>query len=415
MLLTILFALAGTTAAVVDHVRSDDREDTGKRPVLEASGRSGQPKERTSFLSKLIPPPPERVRGPRVPRSIRDLANRLPLQRKVAQLFLFGFEGQDLTDPIFEQLRRLDIGGIVLGSANYLNPQQLSTLANEAGLIAQGQKHIPPWVMAAQEGGEFNEFPDLPPAKAPAQLANSAEARRVARKTATSLQPLGINGVLAPVIDIGTADGSGAFDERAFSDDVERVAKFAKVTVQSYGRAKLMAAPKHFPGLGAASQSPDQGPANVGLATSQLLERDVIPFRAAIAAGARAILVGHGLYATDDFTLPASLSRAITTGILRDELEFKGVAIADDLSSPAITATTSVPDAAIAAIKAGADLLFISGPAGEQQAAYVALLNAVRKREVPRARINEALVRSLIAKEKLGLIREQEDPQAPQQ
>jgi hypothetical protein len=151
--------------------------DSGKATIPEAS--RGRPLERTSFLAKLIPlaPGAARVRGPSVPRSVADLIRRLPLERKVAQLFLFGFKGQDLNALIYQRLRRLDLGGIVIDSPNYTGAQLLGQMAGEALVISRQQRHVPPWVMAQQEGGEFNAFPDLPPADRP-----SSSARRPGRR-----------------------------------------------------------------------------------------------------------------------------------------------------------------------------------------------------------------------------------------
>ena len=93
------------------------------------------------------------------------------------------------------------------------------------------------------------------------------------------------------------------------------------------------------------------------------------------------------------------------TDLLRGDLRFRGVAITDDLADPAITSSIPVPDAAVQAVKAGADMVWISGPASDQQAAYVALLRAVQRRQVSRRRLDEALYRVLIAKRQYGLIR----------
>jgi beta-N-acetylhexosaminidase len=116
------------------------------------------------------------------------------------------------------------------------------------------------------------------------------------------------------------------------------------------------------------------------------------------------VLVGPGLYVTDDFVTPASLSRAVMERLLRATLKFRGVAIADDLEQPAISQGTAVPDAAIEAIAAGADMVYISGPRGDQDAAYTAVLNAVRGHRIPQSRIDEAVLRVLEAKHALGLI-----------
>jgi beta-N-acetylhexosaminidase len=368
-------------------------DDDGRRRVA----------ARESFLTRLIPPTPERVAGPRTPRSLGDLARRLPLEREVAQLFLFGFEGQDTSAPVFEQLRSLDLGGIVLEERNYVDPAQLAGLAGEAATIARAERHIPPWILVAQEGGEFSEFADLPPAKAPGELESPREAASAARETAAALEPLGVNGLLVPVVDV--EDERGALEGRARSADPAEVSDFATATVRTLTRAGMLSAPRSFPGMGAASQTAEEGPASVGLSLEELERRDLAPFRAAIAAGAPAIVVGHGLYATDDFVTPASLSRTISSDLLRERLGFKGVAITDDLAAAAITAVTTIPQAAVAALRAGADLVYISGGAADQRAAYLAVVNAVRKGSLPRRRVDEALARGLIAKHSLGLIR----------
>src|SRR2546429_8075374 len=116
----------------------------------------------------------------------------------------------------------------------------------------------------------------------------------------------------------------------------------------------MLSAPGHFPGIGAAGQSTDQGPTEVGLSMKDLGRRDLVPFRAAIRAGAQAILLGHAGYQPDDFVVPASLSRAIATRLLRGQLGFKGMAITDDLEAGAVTSHTTLPQAAGAAIQGGA-------------------------------------------------------------
>ena len=375
------------------------------KPNVVEAGAQRTAERRTSFLARLIPPPAERPRGGSgVPRSVSDLIKRLPRQRKVAQLFLFGFRGQDLNAAVFRQLRRLDLGGIVIDAPNYRDPQQLGTLAGEAGVIAKQERHVPPWVMASQEGGAFNVFPDLPPANVASDLASVEQAVREADETGNTLKPLGINGILSPVLDVGLAEDP-AVGPRAYSDEPGRVADYATAVTEAYRRKRLFAAAKHFPGLGAASQSTEEGPANVGQSLDELRARDLVPFRAAIEAGVPGVVLSHGLYTTDDFVTPASLSKKVATDLLKRELRFRGIAITDDLADPPITALGSVPDAAVQAVQAGADMLFVSGPAGDQQAAYVAVLRAVRTGEITRRRLDEALLRILSVKRDYGLIR----------
>jgi beta-N-acetylhexosaminidase len=374
------------------------------RPVPEASG--GGPVERVSFLAKLIPPEEDRARalGPSVPRSIEDLARRLPLEQKIAQLFLVGFRGRTLTADVFTRLRRLDYGGIVIERQNYADPQLLGQLAGEASVVARERKHVPPLVMAPQEGGRLNAFPDLPPAEVPADLGSARAAGTGAAEAARTLKPLGITGVLAPVIDVGLADDP-ALGERVYSDDPAEVAAYADAVVRAYRRARMLSAVGHFPGLGTASQPTDEAPATVGLSLGALRDRDLVPFRAAFRAGAPMVVLSHALYAINDYTVPASLSRKLATDLLRAELGFRGIAVTDDLADPAITAERSVAEAAVRAIRAGADMVWISGAASDQQAAYVALLRAARRRRISAERLNEALLRILVFKRAYGLIR----------
>jgi beta-N-acetylhexosaminidase len=404
-LVAVVAVAAGVAGAVVG-AGQDGGETERAAPPPE---RAGEPLERTSFLARIIPAreaagrrPPS---GPNVPKTVADLARRLPLERQVAQLFLFGFQGTDLTAEIYRRLRNQDLGGIVLSRSNDAgDPALLSQLGAEAAVIAEQEGHVPPWVLTIQDGGEFNELAALPPALAGADLASTDEAAAQALETAQTLRDLNITGLLNPVIDVGFESGS-ALGARVYSDDPEEVAAYAEAVVRAYRAERLFGAVKHFPGLGSADQSTQFGPASVGLDLEQLRQRDLRPFRAAFEAGAPAVLLSHALYPVSDFTRPGSLTREIATDLLRGELGFQGVAITDDLADPAITSSFSVPEAAVEALKAGADLVFISGPAGDQQAAYSAVLAAARDGDIPRRRLQEALLRALEAKEDYGLLR----------
>jgi beta-N-acetylhexosaminidase len=117
------------------------------------------------------------------------------------------------------------------------------------------------------------------------------------------------------------------------------------------------------------------------------------------------VVISNASYATDDFVVPATLSRAVSTDLLRGEMRFRGVAIADDLSQPAITTSMSVADAAVQAIAAGSDMVYISGPERGQEAAYRTLIKAVRAGTISRARLDEAVTRVLTLKREYGLVR----------
>jgi beta-N-acetylhexosaminidase len=405
-----LLAVAGLTAlalgsAVTGAVLGAGQTDEADTAPLSEPGRA-KPRESVSFLARIVPPaaPAAEERDPAVPRSIMERARQLPLERQAAQLFVFGFEGTDAGADIFPRLRRLDVGGILIGPRNYADPVQLDALAGEAMAVARRSNHLPPLVLASQHGGDLNSLPDLPPSQAPADTPSASAAAGGALDSARALRDLNVTGVLGPVLDVGLESGS-PLGARVYSDDPEEVAAFAEASVDSYRRARVFSAAAHFPGLGGADQSTEEGPATVGLDLAELRERDLIPFKAAIDAGVPGVTLAHALYPVGDFTVPASLSHRIATGVLRDELGFEGVALTDDLADPAITTLYTVPDAAVEAVRAGADMLLVSGPPGDQQAAYVAVLRAARSGRIPRARLERAVGRILVAKRNYGLTR----------
>jgi beta-N-acetylhexosaminidase len=395
--LAVLLAVAGVALAIV----LADEPDRSSSPTVAATDSTGQ---RPSFLSRVIPrSEASKPRRPSVPDSVSRLAREMSVERKVAQLFLLGFQGEDLTAPIYERLRERDIGGLVIDEQNYVSSDLLAAMTGEARVIAEDEGHVEPWVMSPQEGGEHNALGGLPPQHAPAALTSNAQAFREATAAAATLGRLGINGVLAPVVDVA-APGSVAVGTRSYSDSPREVAGYASAVVDAYRRARVLTAAAHFPGLGSGTADTRLGVAQVGSSLALMRGQDLVPFRAAIRSGVPAVTMSHGLYATDDFVTPGSLSRALTTDLLRRELGFRGIAITDDLADPPITALTSIPEAAVRAIVAGADLLYISGPAAEQEAAYRSVLAAVRSGTISRRRLDEALLRNLSIKHDYRLV-----------
>ena len=170
---------------------------------------------------------------------------------------------------------------------------------------------------------------------------------------------------LGPLADVATIDSPVA--DRAYGDDAELVARLTAAALRGCKEGKIACAVSHFPGLGAASDDTAVSPATVGLDAASLASRDLVPFRAALDAGAPAVPL-PAFYAAYDPVTPAALSPAIAGDLLRRELGFKGVAITDDLSSGAVAAGIGAPDAAVRALAAGADMVTISEPGQAAQA-----------------------------------------------
>jgi beta-N-acetylhexosaminidase len=393
--LVVLAAAAGAATAALVHGGGSSKPERGPAPPVTVGGRQ------RSFLALVIPSPARNLPGTDVPDRIAKRGRALPLSQKVAQMMVLGFSGAGAGGGT-SLVRGMDVGGIALDRGNFQSAAQLAGVVRSVRLAARRDHRDPPLVMAPQLGGEFNAFPGLPPADAPADLVSVAAGASETRAAARALDRAGLTGVIAPGLDVGPSDAP-AVDGQAFDPDPDRVSAYAVATVREWRRAGLLAVAGHFPGIGLANQSTDDGPAAVRTSMGQVMAHDLPPFRAAIRSGVPAILLGLAAYEPDDFVTPAALSHSIVTDLLRGQLGFHGVAITDDLNSGAVTAIMSVPQAAVQAIQAGADMVWISGPRSVQQEAYQAILTAAKTGKIPRERIDQAAIRILAVKSELGL------------
>jgi beta-N-acetylhexosaminidase len=344
---------------------------------------------------------PQPVVGRGVSDRIAGLVGELTPAERVDEVLLLGFEGTDATAPLLAQLGERQLGGVLLGARNWQSADQLAALAaaiRAAGLHGQApgdeSRRIPPLIVAAQEGGAYRSFPDLPPELTQLEVGE-------AREAAEALRAAGLDLNLAPLADVATADSHLA--ERSFSDDPALAAALTAAAVRGCRAAKLACAVPHFPGLGAASQDTNQGPATVSLDVAALDQRDLEAFRAAIAERVPAVVLSLAFYAAYDPVTPAALAAPVATDLLRGQLGFEGLAITDDLGAGAIRAGYSVPDAAVAALQAGADMVRIDSPE-DQAGVRPAMLEAAESGAISEERLAEAAGRVLQLKLAGGLL-----------
>ena len=368
-------------------------------PVDEAGSRFGESGERSgggtlldTLAAVLGATQSKRRLGAEPEPPTADELGRAPGDA-VAGLLIVGFRGTTPDNDFFERLAARPYGGVLLTRSNYVQPQQLATLTRTIQSTARGAGNPAPLVAAQQEGGEFSAFADL----APKPQAEVGE--RAGRVTFTNalvagkqLDALGVTLTLAPNADIAVAGGPG--QGRAFSDRASVVTRAVRTSVGAYRSASIVSAVGPFPGDGAASQDPNAGPAPVGLGIEQLRARDMKPF-AAVAKGRSAtpaMQMSNATYVAYDAVTPATLLPAAYDE-LRDRLGFEGAVVSADLTATTATSGGSVGEAAVKALKAGADLLLIPGGRAQQDEAYRALVAAVRRREVPATRVVSALRR----------------------
>ena len=321
----------------------------------------------------------------------------LPLPRAVAQLFVIGSDG----DRVGARMRTRGWGGVALAPGDVVDPGRAAGIGREVAAAARRARHVPPLVVAEQTGGPASTFPGLPPRAQPlaGDGGTPAAVRRDARRGARALRRVGVRMTLAPVADVGVA--AGPLQDRVFSDDPGAVSRLAAAAVEGWRDGGVVPAVGHFPGQGAASEDPDVANATVGLSESELRARDLRPF-AAVARRAPVIVLSNAVYAAWDGVTPATVLPEVTR-LLRRDLGYRGVVMSADLAGTAPVLGTGVGEAAVQALAAGADLLYVSGSPARQEAAYRAVLRAVRSGRISRARLRDSLRRVLALKHAAGL------------
>ena len=340
-----------------------------------------------------------------VPDSVSAVVEGLTDEQLADQVLLLGFEGVDETAPMLAELGGRELGGILIGPANWLGADAGAGLI-EAIRSASATATAPPLIVASQEGGDYRSFADLPPEETELEIGDSGNvsvAEDWARQTSAALSDSGFDLNLFPVADVATLDSPVA--DRAFSDDPRVAAELTAASLRGCRDARLACAPLHFPGLGAASQDTSRGPATVSLDQAGLFARDVEPFRAAIAERAPALVLSLAFYAAYDPVTPGAFTPTIATDLLRDQLGFAGVAITDDLGAGAVKFTDEVPDAAVAALAAGVDMVQITNPE-DQEGVAEAIVAALASGELSRGRLAEAAGRVLELKESVSAVTE---------
>ncbi|MCS7070064.1 MAG: hypothetical protein NZM00_01045, partial [Anaerolinea sp.] len=343
---------------------------------------------------------------------IETLLAALTPEQQIAQMFMVTLHGPIMTNAGAEFLRAFQPGAISLFAANVVS------VAGAAALTADFQRTIaavggvPLLIAVDQEGGvvarltEQAGFTVLP---APILLAAAGTdmTERAAALTARQLQAVGIQMNLAPVADLETNRTNPIIRRRSFGSRPDIVSEAIVAYVSALQSGGVMATLKHFPGHGEAAQDSHAVLQALDLTRERLETVELVPFRAGIAAGAAAVMVAHIWYpAYDVERLPASLSHAIVTDLLRDQLDFDGLVLTDALDMNAVDLEFPFAEAVIMAVEAGVDLIVLGPSSGLEAAweAHRAVLRAVQGGRISPERIEQSVRRILRAKLDYGIL-----------
>jgi beta-N-acetylhexosaminidase len=377
-------------------------------------------------LSLLVQhPAPPKPSGDDAQKWVQTTLRRMTIEEKVGQMLVSSFQSSFLStdSKAFEDLARAvrdyHVGGFHVFGASELAPNVLLnagygtvTLGQplEAASILNRLQAISPVPLLNsadfETGAGFRlagatNFPRMMAFGAARDEQLAFAAGRVA---AEESRAIGVHVNFAPVVDVNNNPRNPVINTRSFGEDPELVGRLASAFVGGLAAGGMLATLKHFPGHGDTDTDSHLGLPIIKQPRDRLERLELPPFRAAIAAGAAAVMTGHiELPALDPSpNTPTTLSEPIVTGLLRKELGFEGLVYTDSMGMAGVTALYDPGEAAVRAVKAGNDVVLHSPDDGR---AFAALCAAVRSGEIPGARVDASVARILRAKARLGLQR----------
>jgi beta-N-acetylhexosaminidase len=313
----------------------------------------------------------------------------IPLKRLVGQTIVakLGSKGADQT--LIKRVRKGQVGGLI---ALESDAQKLKADIQQLQAAASAGDNPPLLVMIDQEGGDVKRIKTGPPDISPADLGKSGDegqAKDQGQNTGSFLRGLGVNVDLAPVLDVAQSNTADSIKSRTFGSNPDTVATVGVAFAQGLQDGGTVATAKHFPGLGRATVNTDDNPVAIA-ATSDQLQSDLKPFRAAVDGGVGMMMVSTASYPTLGAKKPAAFSPTIVKTLLRGQLGFDGVVITDDLESPAVSGSIPPTLAGVSALRAGDDLLLYSTNTNTSAKAFGQVVKEVKSGQLDRSVVQSA-------------------------
>ncbi|OEV13829.1 glycoside hydrolase family 3 protein [Streptomyces nanshensis] len=357
-------------------------------------------------------------------RAARALLGRMSLKEKIGQLFVVEVYGKSadaehaknkelygVATPA-EVVAKYRPGGVIYfdarrGPDNLKDARQVAGLSNglQRAALRSGAR-IPLLVSIDQEGGSVVYRMLEPATQLPGNMALAAsrsgdDVRRASQIIGSELAAMGINQNYAPVADVNINPDNPIIGVRSFGSDPGLCAELVAESVRGYHRGHVASAAKHFPGHGDTDVDSHTGLPVIKHTRKQLDTIDLPPFRAAVARGVDTIMTAHIVVPSlDSSGVPATMSKPIVTGLLREELGFRGLIVTDALDMGGATEDFPPHVAPVRALKAGCDQLVLAPKA---DTAHAAVLKAVESGEVTRERLDASVLRILEHKLRNGL------------
>ncbi len=344
-----------------------------------------------------------------------SLLEKMTLEQKAGQIFIAAFRRNSQNKPLTrldentaEILKGQKPGGVVFFSENIADAEQVAKLIQDF----QGISDIPLFIAVDEEGGKVSRlgaqtnmgFTRMPSAEKIGSTGNPDYAYRAGAALGSELYSLGFNMNFAPVADLKTNPQNIVIGSRAFGSDPMKTGEMVAAMTAGMQQQNVSAVLKHFPGHGDTVLDTHKEEVIIEHGLDRLMSNEFIPFMYGMDAGADAVMTAHiNLPNAVEENVPATLSKEVLTGILREQLCFTGLIITDALEMGAISKYMDSAEAAVRAFKAGADVLLIPHSLME---ARNSIIDAVNDGTISMERLDESVLRILRTKHKRGLMEE---------
>ena len=303
-------------------------------------------------------------------------------------------------------LAQYPVGGLIYFAGNFQDRAQTKQMLENTQVYAK----IPLFLAVDEEGGRVSRLGDnpamgttkQPPMQKIGETGDATKAYAVGKVLAADLKALGLNVNFAPDADVLLHEENTEIGDRAFGTDAEVVSAMVANVVKGLEDNGVSSTLKHFPGHGSTYVNSHNGTSESKRTLEELRKNELLPFQAGIAAGADFIMVSHMTLVNAGIEkVPCSVSEAVITDLLKDELGYKGIVITDSFQMGAITQLYTAGQAAVKTVQAGVDMLLMPE---DFKAAHAAILQAVERGEIAQARIEESVKKILALKIEKGLL-----------
>lgn len=334
---------------------------------------------------------------------IDQIVKNMSLNEKIGQMILSGIYGTKYTEELKNLVQQYKIGGFIFYSDNLKSKQQSVKLINS---LKQSNQNNPLPILFGvdQEGGRISRLPGnigtIPSSAQIGKQNNPEFSYEIGQILGEQVKTFGFNLDFAPVLDINSNPKNPVIGDRSFGKNASIVSKLGIQTMKGIQSENIIPVVKHFPGHGDTSVDSHLELPVVNKSYQNLKAFELIPFKNAIMQKADVVMIAHILLPKIDSKYPSSMSKKVVTNILRNDMQFNGVVMTDDMTMDAIGNHFDLAKASVKSIQAGSDIIMVAHDTNKVKTVFKAIQTAVKEGTISEARINQSVKRIIVLKQK---------------